>query len=931
MLAAASVVLALLASVVVAAPAFSDSTAVLDISQAVDHPAVGPGDSFTYSITVDCSSAECTNATLTDVLPAQFDALTLSSTVAVTPPPEAGVGYTTSWGGPNNRTLTVHFSDSSGNSGIAAGDGYTIQITMSVPSALSPDFGSNGVAVPNPASISADDADTKTSSTNVTVTVPVTVHTAITKSWTPSTTQYKVGEASVVDLTSQNTSNALATSLVLQDPANPSATSNPFEDVDFTSFGTLTLPAGADQVFVDAYVAGAWVDGTVAETPSTLALPATVSSGQVDGLRFTFSSSTGHSTLTSNGSAGDVKLNLAQRAVTRSTSAALVLGNTASDTASSTVTVPGQAPVTSSATATYAVAGLNSIVGAAKSFSPARIPAGGSSVALISASNKSNGPLSTLTVAEPGTGTFFTPKVGFGGFSATSSWPTGATGASIAWQVNTGAVPAPSSFDSTGMPATPSLDSGQYITGFVITYSGSIAAAAVAGVAFTVNVTADENTDATTPVTLSNNAQVDGTNDAGSATSAKATATLTVLAPQISLIETKKVIPSAAIVAGARSTVELSTTTSSDTGYVVPNTIVFTDQQTGSANDYWNAFNAVAISPTQVPLGSTLTISYTTDGMTWIDVPSAAHTLPTVDATSSAQLYSGALPNAANIVGLRFTFTDPNGYAMSSILSPNVTFQARGTLRIGGGPTATVLSSPVTYVNNTTAAGVGHVTLDGVDQEVDGSSSATANALIKALPSGDNGTFLGKAWQPVSGVTDVSSQSVESRVARISWGTQVDGVAGVSIADPVDATAPVASTVFQAFNLTAIHGINPTATADPTVVVDPMIAYDEVTSVQLYNGSSWTPVSTCTPATPCVGSFPGYTLTTTEQGTTVGVIVTIAPADSTRTAMNATNPPPAIGSGVTSSPTSRPLDLVFQLRNQLRNPAAANTPTSPWV
>ena len=59
-----------------------------------------------------------------------------------------------------------------GASGIAAGDGYTVQVSMAVPTDLSPDFGSNGIARANPASVSADDADTKSSSTNVTVTVP---------------------------------------------------------------------------------------------------------------------------------------------------------------------------------------------------------------------------------------------------------------------------------------------------------------------------------------------------------------------------------------------------------------------------------------------------------------------------------------------------------------------------------------------------------------------------------------------------------------------------------------------------------------------------------------------------------------------------------------------------------------------------------------
>ena len=913
-----------------AAPAFADPAAVLDISQAVDHPADGPGDTFTYTITVDCSSAECINASLTDVLPAQFDALTLNSSVAVTPPPEAGVGYTTSWGGPNNRTLTVNFSEAGGASGIAAGDGYTVQVSMSVPSGLSPDFGSNGVAVPNPASVSADDADTKTSAASVTVTVPVTVNTAITKTWTTtaggSTTsaQYLVGGSSVVALTAQNTSNALATSLVLQDPADPTSANNPFEDQGFVSFGTASLPAGANEVFVDAWVAGAWVAGTVPETATTLALPAGVDPTTVDGIRLRFDSSTGNATLVAGGAAGGVQLDLAQLSHSRTTNAPLVHGAAENDIASSTVTVPGQTPVTATATAPFTILGLTSAVGASKSFSPARIPAGESSVALISASNSSNGPLLSLTVTEPGTGTFFTPKVSFGGFSNTSSWPAGATDATVTWQVNTGAAPAPEHFTSVAtMPATPTLAGGQYITGFVITYTGSIAAAAVAGVAFIVDVTADENTNETTPVTLTNTAQVDGSNDAGAATPATASAALVVLAPQISMIETKTIRPSAPIIAGARSTVQLSTTTTTDTGYVLPTDITFVDEEGSSSTDYWNAFNAVAISPTQVPLGSTLVISYTTDGSTWI-------ALPAIDATAAATIYSGALPGAANIIGLQFDFSNPAGYSQNSILNAAISFEARSTLRTGGAPTATVATSPVTYVNDTTVVGNGTVALGASTERVTGSSSASANGQIKALPGGNNGTFLTKAWQPdpKTGVIDVSSQSGETRNARISWGTQEDGIASVQVADPVDPTQPVASTVFQAFDLT---GIDPINTGGATSTIDPAMAYDEVTAVELYNGTAWIPVPVCTAAAPCVGSFPGYTLTSTQITSTVGVRITFAPADSTRSVLSVTNPPPPIGSGITSAPTSRPIDLVFQLRNQLRNPSASNTPTSPWV
>ncbi|HEX4444387.1 MAG TPA: DUF5979 domain-containing protein [Galbitalea sp.] len=927
LVAAASVVVALIAGAVVspafAAPAAADSTAVLDISQAVDHPADGPGDSFTYSITVDCSSAECTNATLTDVIPAQFNALTLNSTVAVTPP-EAGASYTSSWGGPNNRTLTLGFLEVGGAHGIAAGDGYTVQISMSVPAGLSPDFGSNGIAVPNPAYVTADDADRVDSSQNVTVTVPVNVNAAVTKAWAPSSAQFKVGAASSATLTAQNTSNALATSIVLQDPSDPTSASSPFQNVDFSSFGIVTLPQGADEVFVDAYVAGSWVTGTTAETPSSIALPAGVTAGQVEGLRFTFESSTGTAALTAIGTAGGAILNLAQRAATRAGGTSLVLGATDTNIASATVVVPGQTPVTKTATATYVVTGLNAKVTATKSFTPSTIAAGTSSVALITAGNASNGPLSTMTVGEPTGGSFFTSLVSFGGFTGASSWPSGATDASIVWTVNAGTAPTSPDFTS-GMPATPALAPGQYITGFVITYTGAIAAGATAGIAFTVNVDGDENTNPASTVSLVNHVTVGGANDAGTATPVTAPATLSVLAPQIVINETKTVTPTAAIASGGHSTVQLKTAVTSSAGFLPPTSIIIKDIQTGSATDYWNAFNAVGIAPTQVPLGSTLQVSYTTDGSTWI-------ALPLVDATSAAVFYNTLLPApSGTIVGLMFDFENPNGFSLSSSVTPAIAFEARSTLRDGTGNTAAV-GSPVTYTNKTTSNGTATIPTSTGTETISGASSASAPGPVKVLPGGDNGTILSKVWQLTSGSATVQSQSNQTRTATISWGTQLDGATSATISDPSDPTnaadpsVTVANSVFQAFDLTKINPI--------TATTDPLIAFDEVTSVQLLAWNSttgtetWTPLTTCTVAAPCQGSFPGVTLTTAQSASTVGVKLTIVPDDALRATSH--DPlDPAVGSGLASSPTGRPITLTFTIRNTLRD--TTGTTANPWV
>ena len=66
-----------------------------------------------------------------------------------------------------------------------------------------------------------------------------------------------------------------------------------WDAVDFVSLGSITAPAvgtlrDADRIQIDAFVDGAWVNGTPAAIGSA-ALPGGVTPAQVRGLRFTFS------------------------------------------------------------------------------------------------------------------------------------------------------------------------------------------------------------------------------------------------------------------------------------------------------------------------------------------------------------------------------------------------------------------------------------------------------------------------------------------------------------------------------------------------------------------------------------------------------------------------------------------------------------------
>src|SRR5690606_25396779 len=112
------------------------------------------------------------------------------------------------------------------------------------------------------------------------------------------------------------------------------------------------------RIQVDAWNGTAWVDGTPA---ATAALDASILPADVRGLRITFTSSTGD-TIASNGSAGSVVLQLAQRASTRTAGTSLISGAVVAANVTGTVTVPTQPAKSATASATYSIGALTSSV-----------------------------------------------------------------------------------------------------------------------------------------------------------------------------------------------------------------------------------------------------------------------------------------------------------------------------------------------------------------------------------------------------------------------------------------------------------------------------------------------------------------------------------------------------------------------------------------
>jgi uncharacterized repeat protein (TIGR01451 family) len=907
--AAVAAILSLLASLVVAPPAMAADAAlsirkVVDGVEAVTHH---PGDEFTYTITVGCDDADCVDANLADEIPAAFagfEILGHASQPSSQPATLTLEGCSTTVS--DDCVLNVDFQQplDAGGVGIRAGDTFQVTLTLKVPQDLSPMWPSNGVAVQNTAEATATTADPVSDTATVTVEIARVVDVAVGKTWQPASQQFQPGVASTIGLTIANTSNVDATALTLQDPSaadEGAATldaANPFRLVDFTGFGDVTAPQGADLVAVDAYVYNAgswtWVAGT-ASPIDEIALPGGVAAAEVGGLRFTFSSSQG-ATIEAAGSAGTLALTVAQRATERNTGGSLISGAQVTNEVAGTVTAPDADPVTKTATAPYAIGGLTVVVDATKSIAPARIPAGTSATATIGARNDSNGPLSALTLTEDG---YFTEDVNFGGFTGPLVYPSGATSGALTWTFSDGSSAEVPFADGT-TPAIPTPPAGAHLTGFALTFSGAIAAGTVFNTSFVIAATADlVPSEANSPVEVPNTIDVSGTNPAGTAEDS-ATAPLSVFYPDIEIQLDKRISPADPVTAGGTVVVQLPTTTSTDSAYVNPTTIVVEDVwREGEDDDFWNAFNATAIAPTQVLSGSTLTVEALT--------PSGWQQVTVFAPADATEVFSGDLATLApgidpeTITGLRYTFEHPAGFPAGTSVSPNTVFEARATLRDGTGPTAEPDAEPVPYENVATAEAQGVVaggTVVDSDQVTD-----AAPAEIVAFD-GDGTLMASKTWTPSS----LSSQSGANATSRLGWGVTATGFESVTIADPNGGEATPQNTVFQAFDLREIRSSN-----------DSRWRWDSVSAVELYINGTWTTVPAPGGSWMNASGFKGYTLTAQQSADTTGVRITVVPNDAARAA--STDPlRPAPGSGVMPSPVNsfRTFDLVWNLRNVVR-------------
>ncbi|WP_143340695.1 DUF5979 domain-containing protein [Demequina sp. NBRC 110057] len=906
---ASTMVLVLAALVTFAVPASAEGPAGLSLTKTASTDTIVPGEEFIYTIQISCvySSAipnsGCTDALVLDDLPPQ---------IHLTGPPQVITSdntFTTT-GDAGDSSVEIAFTtpldDPEGGVGMLQGTTATIQIPVVADSLT---YDDDGNLVNNTAIFTASNPDTEPAADDagVIADVPLVLDTDVEKTFTPDSALAGVGTPTTIDITASNTSETGADEMVIVEPADPTASPNPFDYLAFEDLSIGDFPADADLVQVDVYTDGGWISGT----PGTsAALPGGVDPDEVLGVRITFSTS--DDSFIFPDSSVDISIDATQRDV-GDLAENLVVDNTVS----STVERDGE-DATATGDADYTIEANLPDVTADKSFDPVSVLHGETSDATLTAGVAGDLPVAELSIIEPSsTGDLFAPgfddAMSFEGFASAPVWPDGATGASVTYYCAGGDTAGPTDFAEGALPADPPADCD--VARFRIDFTGEMEPGETGTVVATVGTDAE---DGATLTPLDNEMTTEGTTDGGASNTATDDDTLYAYLETLTPTSGKSIVPSTILGEDGEWTVlELAggiagrpadgadPTGSSTVG---AETIVVQDPASPGSDVFWDAFNPERITSVQIPDGATLTVNYW-DGDSWeplvVDVPSTA-------SPWSYDIAGNAPPGPDDIGGLQFVFTsgDEDGFPPGTTVRPNV------VMNFDGDSGATL---PLNDLSN--CVGSDSESPSGTESG-SSQSCATIDVLDPEDPDGEGvGDLVDKNWLGGDPPT-VFARSHEQATARITWST--GGYSNAETVTVTDVPGPpddVADSVYDSFDLVSVEPITPDT--------DEYIAYDAVESVMLYNSVSgdWElptdnpcgAEDTVTAA--CTGTFPGVTLTDAERETTTSVRLIFVESPDRSLSTDPSTPP--VGSGVARSiDNTRPIDLVFEVRDWRRSAPA---------
>lgn len=916
--------LAVVASVVVpTAGAFAAEPAAVRNVKTADATVVGPGDTFNWKIEVGCSvlDDECVNAVLTDTIPSEFI------------PPAPGDILLTPAFTVAERTITVvgqtvtiaflqNLASPAGQKGLTNGT-VTVTIPVTVRSDL--DYTPTFRTVTNTSQMVADNAPMVPSSASVDIIVPLELATVPTKSFSPATNISVAGLGTQLTLGASNTSNAAVSSLAIQDPVNPSAVGNIFRTaLELQSLDSVTWPTGATSAVVSLWdtslATPAWVDAPSVSAPGPLLLPGSVLPADAGGIRIVFSS----------GSSADIPRNASTQLVLGLENRTGITAATYPNTARSEV-VRDALNATAPVTANYVVTAATSDVSAGKSITPDRMSTEAfgatdltTGTVTLTGGNAGSVPLGSLTISEPsdptslaGTNPLSPNHIGggliFSGFTSGVIWPAGATSANITYYFEDGSssvLPA----TSPGLPASGSITR---VTGFSVTFMGTMAQGVVATIPFTITANpAQEAPDLS--VLYTNQVRVTGDDVYSNNVGPKfASDTVTVLAEQVNLRTSKSLSRTNLRAANGQSTAVTLTTKVLDypdsTRALDHIDMIDPSTETG-LTEWYEYFDATSLVVTPVPGNATLTISYR---------DAAGNYTPLTVLGPGIQNYDIPPATRGNIYGLKLSWDTTTGFQPGQSLEANIGYALRSTLR----DSAVTLPNAAKQLENCSASmGTAGTAPDGIT-----SNTATSDPCPKVtlVPYDDSGTggganlldknFINTNNTNAQGI--MNTRNSQQTRARLSWST--DGYTGVNqmvIYDgAVDSSGNPAPSawdrgMYDAYDLASVPNI---------AAIDPLMQYDKV-SIKFFDRSAlpvpaWVEIpGYCTVAAPCNGGVgTAHTLTPTERLNFVAVQFTFTEG-SNRPGLN-----PSVGSGVADSiGHNRRIDLVFQMRDTLRSNAA---------
>ena len=937
-------------------PAYADDiNATLAITKTTDDPitptgVVAPGETFEYDLLFSCgtsvgSVSGCKNATITDLLPEWIEFVSVSSFPVSAP----GTSTVTDVGGRDQVTLafTSPVNTPGATTGLPLG---TFQMTIQVKLADDAPWEIDGTTIINTADITADNADPKSDTAPIEAAVPVNLATTTDKSFDPTSNYNMAGETTRLTLSGTNTTNGGVDTLTVQDPAGaaplPTDDTSPFHYLEFTDFGAMTLPAGAEQVTAEVYsiADSTWHTVYVGAGPPVYpaAGPGVPDKADIYGIRFTYADTGGDRIDVSATGSADVALT--QRTAVES----LTVATTVDNTVQSTVSLDGATVSSPVVTKPYEIIPFGLQVSASKSFSPDQIKAGESTTVNIGAVNSGTATLAELVISEPGAGTAgsLSGDLTFAGFGTVSGgagagiqWPAGATEATIVYHYddNTSSAPLATSVSGT-IPASPSA---LRVIGFDITFTGApIVSGAEAKTPFVVSTQRVGTPPDLTTVPNDVDAVAKAFTDITLTDSDTATDELEIYGDRMAVEVSKSIRPSQSwLVPGQQTVAQIPAKVSDFPATTVNPTQVIVDDAAVLSPDWWNIYNATELPSLGIPGNASLTVQYTTNGTTWTDLPGAVDLISPPSSQSPYQTVTIDPSLSDTIAGLRFIYNALPGesFDTGSTFQPNITFTTREQTRnapivdIEDVPTTGTIPDPSTPSGTIDVVQVANCATADASVASPAMSAATADTspcpISTLVPINGGGSGVGpdlvdKDLTPVT----VVERSQDGANGALGWSTGgLTGVTQMRVTETGSTSyAPATSanldtSFFDAFDVIRLAPI--------TKSTDPLIAYDKLVSVELFDyvAGAWAPISISGATSwdgPSSGNivFPGYTLTGAEQATTTGVRYTFAESPNRASALTPGNlTQPAVGSGVAASTDRRPITINFQLRDDLRS------------